>query len=127
MDRTSNATIDLKSLTPRGIDRFCTEELGQKPGQGTRVAVWLYRRTVEDFDAMADLNRPFREQLKRHSTLSSITIEKRSTSEDGTNKLLYRLQDGNTIEGVLIPGPNRLTLCVSSQVGCASGCGFCRR
>ena len=125
MDRTSNATIDLKSLTPRGIDRFCTEELGQKPGQGTRVAVWLYRRTVEDFDAMADLNRPFREQLKRHSTLSSITIEKRSTSEDGTNKLLYRLQDGNTIEGVLIPGPNRLTLCVSSQVGCASGCGFC--
>ncbi len=125
MDRTLNESIDLKSLTPEGIDRFCTEELGQKPGQGTRVAVWLYRKQVEDFDAMADLNRPFREQLKLHSVLSSLAIEKQSASEDGTTKLLYRLGDGNTVEGVLIPGPNRLTLCVSSQVGCASGCGFC--
>ncbi len=125
MDRTLNESIDLRSLTPEGIDRFCTEELGQKPGQGTRVAVWLYRKQVEDFDAMADLNRPFREQLKRHSVLSSLVIEKQSASEDGTTKLLYRLGDGKTVEGVLIPGPNRLTLCVSSQVGCASGCGFC--
>jgi 23S rRNA (adenine2503-C2)-methyltransferase len=74
---------------------------------------------------MDDLNRPFREQLKQHCTLSSLVIEKRNTSEDGTEKLLYRLADGNTVEGVLIPGPGRLTLCVSSQVGCASGCGFC--
>jgi 23S rRNA (adenine2503-C2)-methyltransferase len=53
-------------------------------------------------------------------------VEQRSASGDGTEKLLYRLEDGNSIEGVLIPGPGgRLTLCVSSQVGCASGCGFC--
>ncbi len=117
---------DLKSLTPREIDRFCVEELGQKPGQGTRVAVWLYRRKVEEFDSMTDLNRPFREQLKRHVSISQLMVERRSTSEDGTEKLLYRLGDGNTIEGVLIPGPGgRLTLCVSSQVGCASACGFC--
>ncbi len=124
MNETSNK-IDLKGLTPREIDRFCVEKLGQKPGQGTRVAVWLYRKKAEEFDAMTDLNRPFREQLKRHCTISSLPIEKRSASEDGTEKLLYRLGDGNTIEGVLIPGPGRFTLCVSSQVGCASGCGFC--
>ena len=126
MNNSPHQSIDLKGLTPREIDRFCTDRLGQKPGQGTRAAVWLYRRKVEDIDAMADLNRPFRDQLKRHVSISSLTIVQRITSEDGTEKLLYRLDDGNTIEGVLIPGPGgRLTLCVSSQVGCASGCGFC--
>jgi len=126
MNNTSHQSIDLKGLTPREIDQFCTDRLGQKPGQGTRAAVWLYRRKVEDINAMADLNRPFRDQLKRHVSISRLTIAHRSTSGDGTEKLLYRLDDGNTIEGVLIPGPGgRLTLCVSSQVGCASGCGFC--
>lgn len=126
MDSISDTAIDLKGLTPREIDRFCAGELGQRPGQGTRVAIWLYRRKVEEIDAMADLNKPFREQLKRHVRISSLGIAERSTSEDGTQKLLYRMHDGNTIEGVLIPGPGgRSTLCVSSQVGCASGCLFC--
>ncbi len=125
MNHTSPKLIDLKSLPPREIDRFCTETLGQKPGQGTRVSVYLYRRKCEDIKAMEDLNRPFREQLMHHSMISTLMIEKRGTSEDGTEKLLYRLNDGNAVEGVLIPGPNRLTLCVSTQVGCASGCGFC--
>jgi 23S rRNA (adenine2503-C2)-methyltransferase len=126
MNDPSDTIIDLKGLTPREIDRFCTDRLGRKPGQGARVAVWLYRRKVEHIDAMADLNRPFREELKRHASISTITIERRGASGDGTEKLLYRLSDGNAIEGVLIPGPGgRLTLCVSSQVGCASGCGFC--
>ena len=120
-----NLYFDLKGLTPKGIERFCTEELKQKPGQGLRVAVWLYRRRVEDFDAMTDLNRPFREELKKGCALSSLAIEKKTIAGDGTEKLLYRLDDGNAIEGVLISGPNRLTLCVSTQVGCASGCGFC--
>jgi 23S rRNA (adenine2503-C2)-methyltransferase len=126
MKNSSHQSIDLKGLTPGELDRFCTDRLGRKPGQGTRVAVWLYRGKVEDIDAMADVNRPFREQLKQHASISRLTIVQRITSEDGTEKLLYRLNDGNTIEGVLIPGPGgRLTLCVSSQVGCASGCGFC--
>jgi 23S rRNA (adenine2503-C2)-methyltransferase len=126
MTYSSHKSIDLKDLTPEEIDRLCTDRLGQKPGQGMRVAVWLYRRNIEDIDAMADVNRPFREQLKQHASISRLAIEQRTTSEDGTEKLLYRLNDGNTIEGVLIPGPGgRLTLCVSSQVGCASGCGFC--
>lgn len=117
---------DFKGLTPKDIDRFCTETMGQRPGQGTRAAVWLFRKRVEDFDLMTDLNRPFREQLKRHCRISQLAIEQQTTSEDGTVKLLYRLDDGNTVEGVLIPGPGRLALCVSTQVGCASGCAFCR-
>ena len=126
MKKALDDTIDLKGLTPNEIDRLCSDRMGQRPGQGLRVAIWLYRRKVEDFDSMADLNRPFREQLKKYGTLSRLTVEQRSASRDGTEKLLYRLHDGNTIEGVLIPGPGRLTLCASTQVGCASGCGFCR-
>ncbi len=122
----THTMIDLKGLSPKELDRYCTDELGQKPGQGTRVAVWLFRKRAEDLDLMADLNRPFREQLKHRCEISHLAIGQRNNSEDGTVKLLYRLSDGNTVEGVLIPGPGRLTLCVSTQVGCASGCVFCR-
>jgi 23S rRNA (adenine2503-C2)-methyltransferase len=123
----SQTLVDLKGLTPQEIEEFCFRHLGQKPGQGTRVAIQLFRKRFEDFDAMADLNRPFRERLKRHCMISRLAAEQRVASEDTTEKFLYRLGDGNAIEGVLIPGPGgRLTLCVSSQVGCASGCGFCR-
>ncbi len=119
-------SADLKGMTPVEIEEFCFRNLGQKPGQGTRVSVWLFRKKVEDIDSMIDLNRPFRAELKQQCRISHLDIKTRKRSEDGTEKLLYRLEDGNTIEGVLIPGPNRLTLCVSTQVGCASGCGFCR-
>jgi 23S rRNA (adenine2503-C2)-methyltransferase len=121
-----NNKIDLKSLTPREIDRFCSITLGQRTGQGTRVSVWLYRKKKESFEEMEDLNKPFREKLMRYSTISRLNLEHRNMSEDGTEKLLYRLDDGNTVEGVLIPSSGgRLTLCASSQVGCASGCHFC--
>ena len=118
--------VDLKGMTPVEIEELCFRNLGQKPGQGLRVAIWLFRKKVEDIDLMEDLNRPLRAQLKQQCTISVVTVEKRERSDDGTEKLLYRLSDGQTVEGVLIPGPGRLTLCVSTQVGCASACAFCR-
>jgi 23S rRNA (adenine2503-C2)-methyltransferase len=117
--------IDLKGLTPREIDRFCTEELEQRPGQGLRLAAFLFRKGAADFDSLAGLNRQFRERLRSHCVISRLSVERTETAQDGTLKLLYRLEDGHTTEGVLIPGPDRFTLCVSTQVGCASGCGFC--
>ena len=117
--------IDLKGLTPNEIDCFCTDELGQKAGQGLRVAVQLFRKRRESIDAMTDLNRPLRELLKSRCTITTLAVEHSEAAEDRTVKLLYRLHDNNTLEGVLIPGPGRLTLCLSTQVGCASGCGFC--
>jgi|SRR5208283_4980618 len=126
MHRLSTKLTDFKNLTPRDIDEFCKCDLGQKPGQGIRVAIRLYRKKIEDFDAMVDLNRSLRGQLKHHCTISSLSVLERVVSGDGTEKLLYGLSDGHTVEGVVIPGPDgRYTLCVSSQVGCASGCCFC--
>lgn len=116
---------DLKSLTPREIDGYCERELGRRRGQGLRVAVQLYRKRRESFGAMIDLNRAFREQLASHCTITTLAVERSEAANDGTRKLLYRFADGNTVEGVLIPGPGRFTLCLSTQVGCASGCGFC--
>ena len=121
-----HSAVDVRGLTPAEIEEFCFRHLGQRPGQGARVSAWLFRKRAGDFDQMEDLNRPLREQLKRQCRITELTIEERARSMDGTEKLLYRLADGNIVEGVLIPGPSRLTLCVSTQVGCASGCGFCR-
>ena len=117
--------IDLKGLTPRQIDRFCATNLGQKPGQGFRVAAWIFRKGAAGFDAMDDLNRPFRDSLKAQCTISAIDVSCTEASRDGSIKLLYKLMDGHDVEGVLIPGQGRLTLCVSTQVGCASACAFC--
>jgi 23S rRNA (adenine2503-C2)-methyltransferase len=113
-------------MTPREIERFCRDSLGQRPGRGLRIAASLYRKRIESLDRMQGINRPFREQVKERCRVSTIALEGIEGSADGTRKLLYRLDDGNIVEGVLIPGPDRMTLCVSTQVGCASGCGFCR-
>jgi len=121
----ADTMTDLKGLTPKEIERFCADELGQKAGQGLRVAVQLYRKRRESIDAMTDLNRPLREMLMSRCMITTLAVDCSETAEDGTMKLLYRLHDSKTIEGVLIPGPGRLTLCLSTQVGCASGCGFC--
>lgn len=123
-DRMHRAT-DLRNMTPRRIERFCADELGQRPGQGLRVAAHLFRKRAGSIDAMIDINRPFREALRSRCIISSLPAERVEPAADGTRKILYRLHDGNAVEGVLIPGTDRLTLCVSTQVGCASGCRFC--
>lgn len=98
-------TTDLKDLTPAEIEKFCINALGQKPGQGIRVAICLYRKKIEDFDGMIDLNRLLREQLKQRCTISTLVVQRQAISEDGTKKFLFDLSDGNAVEGVIIPGP----------------------
>lgn len=122
----SMTRVDLKGLTPKQIEHFCVTELGQKPGRGLAIAAQLFRDRVEDISAMTRINRSLRAGIASRCEVSTISVESTEASKDGTLKLLYRLRDGNTVEGVLIPGPNnRLTLCISTQVGCASGCKFC--
>ncbi len=119
-------SLDLKGMTPHEIERLCTLELGQKPGRGLAVAAQIFRGRIEDLDAMTGVNSQLRQALGLRCKISTSTVEKVETSEDGTKKLLYRLHDDNAVEGVLIHGPNnRLTLCISTQAGCASGCVFC--
>jgi 23S rRNA (adenine2503-C2)-methyltransferase len=91
----------------------------------------MYGKGVSTFEEMTDLPLALRQQLAESATLDALESVTESTSKDGTTKTLHRLSSGLTIETVLIPDlkpdgrPNRLTVCVSSQVGCAMGCTFC--
>ena len=91
-----------------------------------QVERWLLRQPVASVDEMSDLPESLREQLARDFTLSSSALHEMHLSKDGSRKFLFRTYDGKFIESVLIHQPRRRTLCVSSQVGCAMGCRFCR-
>ena len=117
---------------PRDIlDCSLAELEGWCEGQGvpgyraTQIAVWLYRHGVRAFAAMKNLPATLRERLAEDFRIGWPELARVSRSSDGTRKLLLRLADGAAVEGVLIPDADRLTLCVSTQVGCAMGCGFC--
>lgn len=115
---------DLKGIPLHELEALFSA-WGKERYRGRQVSRWLYRRHVEDFSAMTDLSRAFREELLRSCRVSSPPVERVETSVDGTEKRLFRLEDGETVESVLIPEHGRRTLCVSSQVGCRLRCAFC--
>ena len=86
---------------------------------------WMYRRGVTDFSKMTDLSLGLREQLAARFVISTPAVRHTDRSGDGTVKLLLELTDGAQIETVFIPDTPRMTLCVSTQVGCAMRCAFC--
>jgi len=90
-----------------------------------QIATWLYGRGAETFESMSNLPRELRAALASEFEPPGLRAVKVSRGRDGTRKLLFRLEDGRVVESVIIPDPPRLTLCISSQVGCAMGCGFC--
>jgi 23S rRNA (adenine2503-C2)-methyltransferase len=100
-------------------------ELGVPGYHGRQVFRWLYRRGVTRFDEMTDLSRPLRAELASVFTVTTPVVERQQTSVDGTTKVELRLEDGRHIEAVYIPDTPVQTFCVSTQVGCAMGCGFC--
>ncbi|MFG0316991.1 MAG: 23S rRNA (adenine(2503)-C(2))-methyltransferase RlmN [Planctomycetota bacterium JB042] len=89
------------------------------------VRRWVLARGVRDVDAMTDLPKTFRAALADEWDVRRTRLALASDSDDGTTKLLLELRDGQTIESVLIPEGDRLTLCVSTQVGCGVRCAFC--
>lgn len=120
-----NDKVDLKSLTQEQLELFLTD-LGKEKYRAKQILRWIYQRGVTDFDQMTDLAKAFREQLKERASISCWRAETIEKSRDGTQKYLFRLADGETVEAVKIPMEDqRATLCISTQVGCAMGCQFC--
>lgn len=99
--------------------------LGEKPFRGRQIAAWIYRRGATSFDAMTDLPQSLRERLASTRALHFPRISTAQTSRDGSTKLLLHMDDGERIETVRLPFQNRLSVCVSSQAGCAMACQFC--
>jgi len=98
---------------------------GEKPFRGSQVARHLWQSPADGFAAMTDVPVAFRDLLEEHFSMPRLTLATRQTSSDGTEKFLFRLEDGEFIETVAIPEGSRLTLCISSQAGCALQCAFC--
>jgi 23S rRNA (adenine2503-C2)-methyltransferase len=106
------------------LEDWCTER-DLPRYRAAQVTGWLYRHDVREFAAMSNLAPALRAELAASFTIGALALGRVDRSRDGTSKLLFRLHDDTTIESVLIPDGARLTLCVSTQVGCAMGCAFC--
>jgi len=100
-------------------------EQGEKKFRARQVHEWLWKKHAASFDEMSNLSKPLREKLKETFTIGQAEIESTLKSNDGTVKYAFRLSGGQQVEGVLIPTPNRVTACVSSQAGCSLSCSFC--
>lgn len=117
--------IDCRDLDQRGLIDF-SEQLGQPAFRGRQIMAWLYRPGLTNFAEMTDLAKSFRAILADHAYISRFSDYIVEASRDGTLKFGFRLHDGAVIESVLIPEPERNTLCISTQVGCAMDCTFCQ-
>jgi 23S rRNA (adenine2503-C2)-methyltransferase len=118
------SATNLLELTPDEIATL-VESLGQPSYRGRQLATWVYVKGVADFGAMTDLPRDLRERLARLAHVTPLEIAARHVSRDGSTKLELRLADRRTVQSVIMPDGDRLTLCVSTQVGCGFGCAFC--
>src|SRR6056297_2114969 len=98
---------------------------GEKPYRAEQILKWLYHHGCTDLDAMTNLSRALRQRLAEQAGMVLPEVALHESSRDGTHKWVLRLAGGDCIEMVFIPEPDRGTLCVSSQVGCALDCSFC--
>jgi 23S rRNA (adenine2503-C2)-methyltransferase len=121
---------NLRALSPSGLEDLAVA-MGEPKFRGRQLFRWLWARGAPSFAEMTDLPRAFRERLAAEATLSTPEVATLREAKDGTLKALLTLPTGRQVETVLIPDfdedgdARRLTVCVSSQVGCAMACSFC--
>lgn len=119
-----NEKQDIRNLSLEDL-KIILEKLGQKPFHARQIFSWIYKKGIEDFDLMSDLSFELRRALKENLYFTKLVAEEIKKSQDGTEKFLFKLEDGSLIESALIPAKNRSTICISSQVGCKFSCKFC--
>jgi 23S rRNA (adenine2503-C2)-methyltransferase len=121
---------DVLNMTLEEVTGWVHRELGHPPFRARQLWKWLWSKRARSFDEMSDLSLDFRALLREKAAIIRPVVENTLVSRDGTVKFLLRLADGELVESVLIPseardGGRRMTLCLSSQVGCVMGCTFC--
>jgi 23S rRNA (adenine2503-C2)-methyltransferase len=117
--------MNLLGLPRAQLEAFVAQRLGAKPFRARQLMKWIYRRGAADFSTMSDLAQDFRAQLAEVAEIAVPHIVTEQKSSDGTRKWMLRMDEVQGIETVYIPEPDRGTLCISSQVGCAMDCSFC--
>ncbi|HEY7868888.1 MAG TPA: 23S rRNA (adenine(2503)-C(2))-methyltransferase RlmN, partial [Methylomirabilota bacterium] len=116
--------MNLLDLSPAEMENLA-ESLGAPRYRGRQLAQWIYAKGVTDLEAMSDLPKDLRAALAARAAVHLPEVERRTPSQDGSQKLVLRYEDGARVQAVLMPDGERLTLCVSTQVGCGFGCAFC--
>jgi 23S rRNA (adenine2503-C2)-methyltransferase len=116
---------DARDLTLDELGAFVVGTLGAPRFRAEQVFRWLHARDAVSFDAMRNVPQDLRARLAAELGLGSLRVAEVQTSRDGTRKLRLEVAEGRAIESVLIPDGDKLTQCISSQVGCALDCSFC--
>ncbi len=115
---------NLTGKTGRELVELLAPEV-DRPFRARQVGLWVHQRNAASFDEMTDLPAALRQRLGERFSLAEPETMAVSRSRDGSAKYLFRLGDGATVEAVTMPDGHRLTMCLSSQTGCAVGCTFC--
>ena len=121
---TIRARTNLLGMSREELE-ILAESCGQPKYRGRQIYHWLYARRERDFTALTDLGKEFREHLSMRCRIAYPEIQREFRSGDGSVRYLLGLDDGKSIETVFMPDEKRVTLCLSSQVGCAVACRFC--
>jgi 23S rRNA (adenine2503-C2)-methyltransferase len=119
-----NTLIDIRNLSLDAL-KVHFQAMGEPAFRAKQVYEWLWEKACTNFDEMSNLSKSLREKLKEQFVINYVRIHQSQFSADKTIKNTFRLHDNHIIEGVLIPTPERMTACVSSQVGCSLTCKFC--
>ena len=117
--------LDMLPSEAEAVLRHFAEKNGERAFRAVQVMQHLWKAPRPDFASMAELPAAFRQLLESNFEIPRLALSARQVSSDGTEKFLFRLHDGEHIETVAIPDGSRLTLCISSQAGCALQCSFC--
>jgi 23S rRNA (adenine2503-C2)-methyltransferase len=121
---TASQSKNLLGWSRAELERLAADS-GHPRFRGRQIFRGLYARRVRDLGALTDLDKKFRDYLLARYTVAFPRIEQQFTSRDGSARYLLGLEDGRTLEAVYMPIENRVTFCISSQVGCAVDCRFC--
>ncbi len=121
----SEMTKHIKDLSPEEFEEWL-QIRGQPSYRKKQIESWVYRKDIVSFQDMSNLPKSLREDLEASFSYFSLKEKRREEAADGTVKYLFETLDGkHHIESVLIPDRDRLTLCISTQIGCRMGCRFC--
>jgi 23S rRNA (adenine2503-C2)-methyltransferase len=120
----SNKKVNLLGYSLKSLEDFF-DSIEEPKFRAKQLIKWIHQKGVLDFDEMSDLNKNLREKLKSIALIKPPQIEEVHKSSEGTIKYLIKLESGSMVEMVRIPEKKRITLCISSQAGCALQCTFC--
>ncbi len=115
---------NLRLLPLEALQTICAEQ-NESKFRHKQIWEWLWKKNVGSFEEMSNLSKPLRDALDADYAIPKLTVYETQQSSDGTIKVGFKTFDGHAIEGVIIPTENRITVCISSQIGCSLSCKFC--